>query len=157
MPKGTDKTSVATILLVWLAALGVIFLLPDFASVQKYLLAFGTLVLTIVYLVYSRWDEISKAPRKKLQHAVFAVQTIFFFYVAWVLWSLVVALWQAPPIVNGYTVVTWLALFLVAVALVGVASFYLGVIGIKNWYVWWRENRKKKLKPLGVPSAGEIS
>jgi hypothetical protein len=132
------------------AALGVIFVLPDAPTIQKYLLASAASVLTIVVpSVYFGWDRIIGLPKSRVRELVLGVQTIFYFYTAYLFWSIVPPLWGATPVVGGYYVVTWFQLFLVVILVVGAITFYMAIINIKNWYLWRRDLQKKKRRSRG--------
>jgi hypothetical protein len=142
--------SAGTILLVWLAALGVIFILPEIPTTQKYLLGFVASILTsVAFPVYFGWEKITGLPRSSLREILFVVQTIFYFYTGYLLWSLVAGLWPVPPVVNGYYVVTWLHLFFVVLLIFGAVIFYVGIINVKQLYLWRRELRRKKRRSKG--------
>ncbi len=122
---------VGTILLVSLAALGVIAVFPDWLIALRYLLASIVVGGTILcFPVYYRWERLSKTPKTTFQQIAFGGLTFFLFYAAVSFWSLVLIAWQVPPVVNGYYVVTWFGLFLVVVLIIGAVSFYMGVKGL---------------------------
>lgn len=128
MTKRDVLHDIGTILLVWIGALTLIFILPDVQVTQKYLLASVATALTVVaFPLYYGWEKISGLPKTRFQQIAFGGQTLFFFYIGYLFWSLVESLWQVPPVVNGSYVVTWFALFLILVLAVGAYSFYMGI------------------------------